>query len=117
MNKNDIKLITIIIVISVISLLIYLLFNNESDKALVYYENKLLLEIDLNLDDIYIVKGYNGDIKIEVKNKKIRVVEENSNYHLCSKQGYIDRSGEMIVCLPNKVIITINNSDYDVMVG
>ena len=44
---------------------------------------------------------------IEVLDYKIRVVEENSPLHLCSKQGFIDKSYETIVCLPNKVVIKL----------
>ena len=57
-------------------------------------------------------------MKIEVKNKKIRVITENSPLHLCSKQGFISKSYETIVCLPNKIVIKIeNDKNLDGVVG
>lgn len=111
MNKSDIKLIVIISFISIFLLLIINLTKKDSNKALVYYNDKVIKEIDLNIDGNYEVEGYNGKVIIEVKNNKIRVVEENSEKKLCSKQGYISESYESIVCLPNKIVITISSSN------
>ena len=117
MNKNDWILIIIIIFISLSLLLFFKLTNRESNQALVYNDNKLILTIDLTKDDKYQVMGLNGEVDIEVKNNQIRVTSETSNYHLCSKQGYISKSWETIVCLPNKIIIRVTSLDqnYDVI--
>lgn len=117
MNKNDIKLIVIILFLSIFCILMINLIKKDSSVALVYYNNEKIKEINLNIDDKYEVTGYNGKVILEVKNNKIRVVEETSNYHLCSNQGFISKSYESIVCLPNKVVITIkSNDDYDAIV-
>ena len=94
-----------------ITFIIFASYKN-SKKAYVYYDNKIVLEIDLSEDKTYDVEGYNGNINIEVRDKKIRVVEENSDKHICSNQGYISKSYETIVCLPNKVVITIDDDNY-----
>ena len=109
MNKNDFKLI-IILIIFVIVLIPF--FNKEnSNKAIVYYKNKEILNIDLNLNKTYEVKGTNGIVKIVVKDKKIKVNSENSPKHICSKQGYISKSYESIICLPNEIVIKIEKKD------
>ena len=118
MNKSDLILITIVFVISVI--LIVILMNNSSsgNYAFVYYENKIIKKIDLSKNDIYKVDGYNGEVVIEVKNHKIGVINETSPYHLCSKQGFVSSSLEPIVCLPNKIVIKIEeeNTELDAVV-
>ena len=106
MNKNDIIL---IITITLITTLLFLVPTRNSNYAYVYYESTLIKEISLDKDDKYIVQGYNGDVVIEVKNKKIRVVDENSNNHLCSKQGFTNSIP--IVCLPNKIVIDFKNNN------
>ena len=113
MNKKDTNLIIIIFTISIIIILGYRLFEKDGIKnALVYYENDLILTIDLTTEEkTYYVDGYNGKIKILAGNGRVSVDEENSPLHLCSKQGYISKSYETIVCLPNKVIIKIENKD------
>lgn len=116
MNKNDIKLIVIVLMVIII-LFSFSLFRKKANIANVYFENELLLEIDLSVDKTYEVDGENGKVVIEVLNNQIRVVEENSPYHLCSKQGFISKSGESIVCLPNKIIIELPNDELDTEVS
>ena len=108
-NKNDILLIFITLIISLLFILINKLNSKNGNIAKVYYDSNLIKTIDLSIDKEYIVKGYNGDILIKVKDNKIKVVEEKSPKHLCSKQGYIYKSYETIVCLPNKIVIEIDN--------
>lgn len=113
MNKSDIKLIIIIILIAIIVLfMIAILNDNSNKKALVYYDNNLVLTIDLSELEKkeYLVDGYNGIVKIIASDGKIKVDEEDSPLHLCSKQGFIEHSYETIVCLPNKIVIKIVSS-------
>ena len=116
MNKNDIKLVVIVLII-IILLFSLTLFRKKANIANVYYENELILEIDLSINKIYEVDGYNGKVKIEVLNNQIIVVEENSPYHLCSKQGFVSKSGESIICLPNKIIIELPSDELDAEVS
>lgn len=111
MNKNDIKLIIIILIIVVICFIFYFMNNKQANKALVYYESDVILEIDLSKNDTYEVMGENGKVIIEVNNNQIRVKEENSPYHLCQKQGYISNTNETLICLPNKIIIELPGED------
>ena len=85
--------------------------EKASQILLNYYENEVILKINLEEEKEYVVKGYNGDVKIKAGNGKIKVVEETSEKHLCSKQGYIKESYETIVCLPNKIVIKITSDD------
>lgn len=113
MNKNDIKLIVVIFVIVTLSIIFINIFKKTGSFAKVYYEDDLILKIDLSKDGNYKVNGYNGEVLIEVKDNKIRVDRENSSRHLCSKQGFIDSTTQTIVCLPNKIIIKIEGKDQE----
>ena len=111
MNKNDIILIFIITIITA-SIFTYFKLNEktESLKAQVFYESKNILEIDLNsATKQYTVDGYNGPVNIVAGEGKIKVLQEDSPLHLCSKQGYISKSYETIVCLPNKIVIKLES--------
>ncbi|MEG2322575.1 MAG: NusG domain II-containing protein [Bacilli bacterium] len=117
MNKNDVKLIIIILIIVVSFFTYFYITKTDTNKALVYHNNDLILEINLNINNNYEVNGDNGKVIIEVLNKKIKVISENSPNHLCSKQGYIEDSYQSIVCLPNHILIQIpNNSNIDTQV-
>lgn len=116
MNKNDLKLIIIILTIAIITFFMIAIIDKGSNKqALVYYDNNLVLVIDLNNKEQteYIVEGYNGPVKIVTNNGKVKVEEEDSPLHLCSKQGFIEKSYETIVCLPNKIVIKISGKEQN----
>lgn len=116
MKLNDLILIVIILLI----VGIILIFNKKEipNQAKVYYENDLILTIDLSQNKEYDVQGYNGNVHIVVLDNKIKVEEENSPKHLCSKQGFISSSNETIVCLPNKILIKIESDDsLDTVIG
>lgn len=114
MNKNDFKLIMVVILIVSFLFLVRFINKKQSNTALVYHGSEIVLKIDLNINNEYTVIGDNGDVVIKVLDKKIKVVKENSPYHLCSKQGYISNSGESIICLPNRIIIELpKNDDID----
>ena len=113
MNKSDIKLILIILIFSF--LLLIFINVDKSNYAFVYYDNKEVLKIDLSVNKDYSVEGFNGEVLIEVKDNKLRVVKEDSPLHICSKQGWVDNGS--IVCLPNKIVITFGNEELDGVVG
>jgi len=57
-------------------------------------------------------KGY-----VEISDKKIRTLEMDKAKcpeGLCSDRGWIESSSENIVCLPNRIIVTLGNSTSDV---
>ena len=114
MNKYDKILILIVCLISIGFIVVRKMNKNNYNYAYVYYENKEVLSINLKINDTYKVNGYNGDVIIEVKDKKIRVKEENSPLHICSRQGFISEGS--IICLPNKIVIKLDN-EVDGVVG
>ncbi len=112
MNKYDIKLIVIILFVVVF---ILFLTRKNNNYANVYYNNELVLKIDLNIDKEYSVEGYNGIVKIKVKDNKLKVIEETSKFHICSKMDYTNNG--VIVCLPNKITINFSNNELDTIAG
>lgn len=55
------------------------------------------------------VKGPEGITIIEIKDHKVRVTDSPCNNKLCMQQGWLESGA--IVCLPNRVIVTIGNHD------
>lgn len=107
MNKSDIKLLVILSIVIVSICIIINITKKEGSTAEIYYGDKLVLTIDLNIDKEYIVDGELGNVVLEVKNKEIRVKEENSPKHICSREGFIGDSSRTLICLPNKIIVKI----------
>lgn len=120
LNKYDIILTLIVIVLSSIFLVYVLTKDNSSNSkvAKVYYQNKLVHTFDLTDNKLqkFETEATNGLVKIEAKDGKVRVVSETSRRNLCSIQGWSDSTTNPIVCLPNNLYIKIEdvNSDEDV---
>ena len=81
--------------------------------AVVTYKDEEILRIDMKVDDTYVVQGTLGEVFIEVENGRIRVEKETSPYHLCSIQGWVEYANVPIVCLPNHIVVMIQNSGED----
>lgn len=106
-----------IVLVLVVSLALYLSMQwfvtsstGQNTVAVVTYKDKEVLRIDMGLNKNYTIKGTLGDVLIEVKNKAIRVDKETSPYHLCSLQGWVQYANVPIVCLPNHIVILIQNA-------
>ena len=48
---------------------------------------------------------------IEVKGNRIRIKEADCGDQICVRRGWIEQSGETIVCLPHKLLIEVKSSD------
>ena len=57
----------------------------------------------------YDIKSKFGSNTIEVNKGKVRVIEASCPDKLDVKQGYIKNVGEIIVCMPNNLIIEIKS--------
>ena len=134
MNRSDLIL---MISLTVISLLAYLLMrqfldssNLDDGTAIVLYLDEPILEIylidgtykiiDSNgivmIDEnnfTYTVTGINGDVVIEYKNNKVRVIDEISPKHICQVQGWSSSPLTPLTCLPNNVVIIIKAETGD----
>ncbi len=116
LTKGDKYLIVFIIIISLLSLV----YVNKS--ALNYNKKYVSIQVDgqeikkVIFDKNIIGKtipiktefGYN---LIEIGDEKVRVIEADCPDKLDVKQGYISKVGEVIVCLPNKLVIEIKGID------
>ncbi len=113
MTKADKVLIVILMVLSLVLVFPLFFLAPASNQATVLVENKEVLRIDLNKDESYSVQGKLGKVKIQVKDGKVRVSQEKSKHHLCSKQGYVSSSSTPIVCLPNETVVKIENQNNE----
>ena len=64
----------------------------------------------LNVDKEIIIKGYTGNLVVQIENKKVRIKESNCQNQICVKTGWISKTGDIIVCAPNRVTVIILSS-------
>ena len=123
MTKADKILIVFVVFISLTSFYYIknIAFNNHEKYISIQVNGKeykkILFEKDMIGKTIPINTEFGYNL-IEVGEEKVRVIEASCPDELDVKQGYISRPGEIIVCLPNKLVIEIkgmeesNDVDY-----
>jgi len=61
----------------------------------------------------FTVRGTRGNLLVEVDGEHIRVVEAECPDKVCVGMGQKSRPGEVIVCMPNRVIIRVEEDTRD----
>lgn len=98
--------------ILIISILLILFTNKEKgskviinvDGTVTYYSLNVDQEIDLGTNKVTIKDGYAYMEYADCPDK------------ICIKQGKINKKGQTITCLPNKITVSIdNNDDIDII--
>lgn len=57
------------------------------------------------------VEGPEGKTVVEIKDRKVRVNESPCHNKLCIKQGWVESGA--IVCLPNRVVVTVGDQEEE----
>lgn len=63
--------------------------------------------LDLAADGVTRVDGRLGATRVEVRGGRVRVLSSPCPRQACRHGGWIGAAGEMLVCLPNEVVIRI----------
>jgi len=111
LTRND--RILIIGLVTVVSLFFVKLFfiSSEGSEALIQVGNSRTQRVSLRMDRRIEIKGEKGKAVIEVKDGRVRVVESSCFQKICVNTGWIDKPGQNIICLPNKVLVTIEGKE------
>lgn len=78
-----------------------------ADKAVIRSGGKVFREVALSRDAVISVPGPLGISKIAIHDLKARVASDPSPRQLCVHQGWLSRSGEIAICLPNQVSVEL----------
>jgi hypothetical protein len=82
--------------------------DSTSNTALIYQNGSLLYQIDLR--EKRTVTLPEGGVKVRVHDGAVSVVEADCPKHICIHTGAIRRPGQVIACVPNKVLIEIKSA-------
>ncbi len=78
--------------------------------AIVMVGNRQLTMRDLSTPSDFAVRGAVGKMLLQVANRRIRVLRSTCPNQVCVRQGAASRPGEMLVCVPNRVIVLIRSA-------
>lgn len=109
--KNDLILIFSIIVISLLSVTIILLTSKHGNYVTIEQNGTITAVLQINKNQKYNI--YNEDNEIEntilIENGQVSMIYADCPDKICEKHRAIKNNNESIICLPNKVIVTVTN--------
>ena len=122
LKKYDIFIISVILLFSFLSWIIYQYFiADQTSKAEIYHYSELLKTVDLGqrIDKNFSIEENPNIVFHLFKDGSISFEESDCPHKLCIKAGKISRPGQFAACLPNGIIIKIVPVEraVDIIVG
>ncbi len=78
--------------------------------AVVMLDGAEIASLPLDKDTVYTVRGEYTNV-LQIEDGEIFVVETDCPNKICQKEGAISRSGQSIVCAPNRMTVTITGGE------
>lgn len=112
MKKYDYIVIVMVIAIAIGSLGVLTIKPRggyTSKYVVISSENKVVKRISLNdkTKETFTVKNGLGENTIEISNGNVFIHDADCPDKICIKDGAIREPGQILVCLPNKVVVEI----------
>lgn len=107
MSRKDLLLLSLIFSIIIFFYLFSRLQTVRGDTVIIQVDGKIFSRFSLSENRTVKVPGPLGISIVEIKNDKVRMFSSPCPDKLCVREGYISKPGQMIVCVPNRVILKI----------
>lgn len=89
-----------------------ILFSKPSTLAEIAVDGNVVATLDLAKDTEMDIEGYEGGSNhLVIKDGEASVTDASCPDKVCMKKGGIQKNGEMIICLPNRVTIRITGNE------
>lgn len=109
--KNDIIFVSALFVVILVAVLGMLLFRSSGDTVTVTIDGKMFGEYSLGKNRSIEINSELGSNLLVIKDGKAYVENASCPDGICSKHRPISYDGESIICLPNKVVVSIDKQD------
>lgn len=114
-RRNDIILIIIIFAVAIVFGMVQQFGTKEGASVVIMLDGEVMQKVSLMEDlsgenalRIETAEGYNI---LEIKNGKASVTDADCPDGLCVKQKSISKQGESLICLPHKLVITVEGAE------
>lgn len=120
LSPGDKILAAFLVIVSLFSFVVLKGVHEPGQVALVSIQGLPKLRKDLTQNQKFVFDGPIGKTTVEIKTHSIRVLDSECPQKLCVRQGMIRNTGEIIVCVPNKITIWIEGNrrnKFDAITG
>lgn len=113
-KKNDLILIGALLIGFLLMICFLYFWKKGGAYAVVSVDGQEVISFSLEEDIEYEIKGYEGGTNtLIIKDGKAYLTDSTCPDHLCEHMGVIDKVGQSIICLPNRVVVEISGSSGD----
>ncbi len=123
-KKGDFIVIFVILVLVVISLIgVFYIKSNTGNNVTITCDGITYYTGSLMINDTIDITDENGNVtnSVCIENGYVYMKYANCPDHLCQKMGKINSSSQSIVCLPNRVVVSVsgraNDDRFDSIAG
>lgn len=120
MKKLD-GLIIIIVLLVAASGFIFLKYGRDNDfnskKAEIYIDGELYQSYELtdDMDEEIVIDTELGTNIVKLYDNGANIIDADCPDKVCVDDGFISEPGEMLVCLPNKVVVEIKGEKESIL--
>ncbi len=114
--KNDLLLIAVILLVALICFIVFTVTSKQGDYVNVSVNGQVIKSFDLNKNTEFEIKTGENDEQINflvIENDYAYIKFSNCPDKICQHHLKIKNIGETIVCLPHKVVISIESEQYE----
>ena len=111
MNKiirNDLILISSILVISIVAFLFFTISLKNGEKAVITVNGEKVAVLHLNEDTTQKINTKYGFNEVKIEKGEVSVTNADCPDKICANHRQISKVGETIVCLPHKLVVEIS---------
>ncbi len=111
--RNDMIFLAVLFSVILIAGLGILLFRTVGDVVIVTVDGALWAEYPLHEDRTVEIKTDRGVNLLVIRDGKADIERASCPDGICSDHRPIRHDGESIICLPNKVVVTVRSADNE----
>ncbi len=105
-SKKEFIIITAVIALLAAAALIFYIIRDSGKTAVIMIDDKIVSKEELSFDKEFEKDGIDG-VVFEIKDGGIRVKSSDCPDKICVHTGFISKEGETIICMPKKLIVSI----------
>lgn len=109
MKKADFILIGVVVIVAAVMLIFLYGFGDSGSYVFVEIDGSVVKALPLDEDTQYVIETENGTNTLVIKDGEAMVTKADCPDGICVDHMPISRNGESIICLPHKVVITVDS--------
>lgn len=113
LTRGDKILMVALLALSLGSIAVVGRLVEKGSVAVVEVDGQEIFRLSLSVDSQRAVPGPLGDTIVQVHDGRVRVASSPCPYKLCVRMGWANEAGDLIVCVPNRVVVRVEGEGED----